>query len=350
MKRFLAMVLVICIFFSMQPAFAYAESAPEKEENTEKRTVEEILDEYHRKSLEAAFSAEKNAGTSSRAATSGKTLEQETVEELNAAGYEAYNVTSDNYESLEKTLKTDFSSMGLDPNGSYIITISGDEENAPNNSNSRGGPNIEEVGGPGFGGDGYEVFLHTYNGTTYSMRYVTVTAADNSDLYQWTEIDLLDKYGLDDLVEDLNVPITILTSVKEMPKLEIIYALIAASVPDYNVNTQNMEYEGRTNWTLKCVQVYDLYRDVWEYTASTEYVTMTYSIYHSYYDPVKDKGVSVTTSGDYDMVKSANYDNTTYIKNQAAYAYENGLIWKDMVLYVTYKFDEEMVIRHYRRG
>ena len=42
-----------------------------------------------------------------------------TVETLNEAGYEAYNVTADNYDTLEDQLQTDFAEMGLDPNGSY---------------------------------------------------------------------------------------------------------------------------------------------------------------------------------------------------------------------------------------
>ena len=70
-------------------------------------TIEEILNDYHSKAFEAQ-TAQEEAGTYSRSASgTGKTLEQETVEELTAAGYEAYNVTGDNFDSLEDSLQTD---------------------------------------------------------------------------------------------------------------------------------------------------------------------------------------------------------------------------------------------------
>lgn len=70
-------------------------------------TIEEILNDYHSKAFEAQ-TAQEEAGTYSRSASGTvKTLEQETVEQLTAAGYEAYNVTGDNFDSLEDSLQTD---------------------------------------------------------------------------------------------------------------------------------------------------------------------------------------------------------------------------------------------------
>lgn len=83
-------------------------------------TIEEILNEYHQKSFR-----EQTTGIS--LCSDGKTLEEETVEALNNAGYEAYHVTEDNYHDLQTALQTDFESMGLSSNSSYIITFSGDE-------------------------------------------------------------------------------------------------------------------------------------------------------------------------------------------------------------------------------
>lgn len=73
---------------------------------TETQTVEDILNEYHEKSfaLETTQSGTGPAARSSRSSSSGKSLEEETVEELTAAGYEAYHVTSSNYEELETSL------------------------------------------------------------------------------------------------------------------------------------------------------------------------------------------------------------------------------------------------------
>ena len=347
MKRFLAMVLALCMLFSMQTVFASAEGAEKDAEPNETRTMEEILNEYHQKAAEAQLSAEKNTGASSRSAASGKTLEQETVDTLTAAGYEAYNVTGDNYDDLEETLKTDFGSLGLDPEGSYVIVISGDEEDTQTNSNSRGRPFIEEVAGPGDDTGGAWP-THTYNGKTYTMRYVTVVSTGYDQRYLRSDVDLLAKYGLDDLIEDLDLPITILANITGIPAIGTIYSLIAALVPDYDISTEVMEYEGRTNWTVKYVQVYNSSQNTWKYTASTEYVTMTYSIEHSYFDPVENKGKKELTSDDYGVIYSENYNNTTYVKDRAAQAYENNTKWQDKVSYVEYRFNGEMVIRHNR--
>jgi hypothetical protein len=75
------------MLFSMQTVFASAEGTEKDAEPNETRTMEEILNEYHQKAAEAQLSAEKNTGASSRSAAPGKTLEQETVETLTAAGY-----------------------------------------------------------------------------------------------------------------------------------------------------------------------------------------------------------------------------------------------------------------------
>ena len=100
-------------------------SAANDTEPTETRTVEDILNEYHEKSfaLETAEAGTNPAFRSGRSGSSGKSLEEETVEELTAAGYEAYHVTSSNYGELEANLHTDFADMGLDPEGSYIIVL-----------------------------------------------------------------------------------------------------------------------------------------------------------------------------------------------------------------------------------
>ena len=55
-----------------------------------------------------------------------------------------------------------------------------------------------------------------------------------------------------------------------------------------------------------------------------------------------------TTTADYGKIYSANYNNSTYVKDQAAQAYENDTKWQDKVSYVEYRFNGEMVIRHDR--
>ena len=154
-------------------------SAVAADEMSAKPTVEEILDEYHRKAFEREMQGDtETASTWSRRGGSAKTLEEETVEALTNAGYEAYNVTAGNYDTLEAQLYTDFGEMGLDPNGSYIVVISGGDGEASGNSagaNSRVRPETDLEGPPGSTGNAS--FEYTQDGTTYTMRYVTVTSA-----------------------------------------------------------------------------------------------------------------------------------------------------------------------------
>ena len=104
-------ITALALIFAMLLPVSSALAADEQKVTP---TIEEILNSYHEKAFEAQ-TAEERGGASTWSSRSGKTLEEETVDELTAAGYEAYNVTSENYEALEEALQTDFASMGIDP-------------------------------------------------------------------------------------------------------------------------------------------------------------------------------------------------------------------------------------------
>lgn len=152
---------------------------------TETRTVEDILNEYHKKSfaLETAQSGTAPAVRSSRSSASGKSLEEETVEELTAAGYEAYHVTSFNYGELEARLHTDLGDMGLDPEGSYIIVLTGENHSDQNNPNSRSAPPPDESIGDDSGGAS-SYFRYQYNGDFYYLRHITVAGSAGSFMHK----------------------------------------------------------------------------------------------------------------------------------------------------------------------
>ena len=182
MKKIISLILICCM--AMPMICASAADMPEAQP-----TIEEILNSYHQKAFEAQ-TAEERGGASTWSSRSGKTLEEETVDELTAAGYEAYNVTSENYEELEEALQTDFADMGLDHESSYIIVISGEEPNGQSNSNGRsfGLPEYDMID-PGTGGN---YFTYFDGDTTYNMRYVTLTNGDvsNNELYKANRITL----------------------------------------------------------------------------------------------------------------------------------------------------------------
>ena len=329
-------IIALFVTFAMLVPFTPAVAA---DDNVPRPTVEEILSEYHQKAFEAEVAQQTGSASaySRSAGGSGKTLEEETVDTLNAAGYEAYNVTSDNYKTLEKQLQTDFSEMGLDPDASYIITISGEENSAGNNS--RLGGNLVVPTLPPDGGGGSSYFSHTYNGETYYMRYVTVTETSNSQLDQeflyilprsrvsinWDSVDEAIVYYALDAVSG-SVPIGSVLS------------LLSDAFTDENyisINGDSIKIEGRTVWTLQYIQVYKVSSDTWFSTQCSEYVSAAARCFGSTYDSNTEEITFHSGNETHFKVYSPEYHETTLRKNYAAIGYASGMLIADR----TYEID-----------
>ena len=341
MKRLIAIVMIFALLVPISPAVAADEmSAPP--------TVEEILNEYHRKAFEAWTQGEsETASTWSRRGDNEKTLEQETVDTLTAAGYEAYNVTADNYETLENELNTDFASMGLDPEGSYIVVLGGEDPAATEGASTYNVSPNPEIIGPPDGGSSY--FTHTYNGETYYMRRITVTADQNTALNQTTPVNLLEKYGLVDLWNDLNVPITVISFLPQAAVVGTIYSLVSLMVPDIQYTDPTLlMFIGATNWTPTYIQVYDSEDSEWQWRAVYEYATAGYFINETHYDSYLNRNVNNSDGGTFQLIYSTNYYNQELLFDYAAMYHAAKGYWRDTVETVEYAFDGEVVITHTR--
>lgn len=269
MKKVIAMILVFAMLVPLSSAVA-------ADEMSAKPTVEEILDEYHRKAFEREMQGDtETASTWSRRGGSAKTLEEETVETLTNAGYEAYNVTAENYDTLEAQLYTDFSQMGLDPNGSYIVVISGEDGETSGNSagaNSRARPEIDIEGPPDGGASS---FSYTYNGQSYFMRYATVTSDTLREGGSYTEKDV-DRFAymlenlfttglvaLGDAIED-KIPFgTTASLLLDRPDD---YVYVELSVNDFSIISYS-------RWVCEYIQVWDEENQEWVTSQMSEYVT-----------------------------------------------------------------------------
>ena len=257
-RKLMAFALVFAMLASLSPAVAADEmSAPP--------TVEEILNEYHRKAFEAQTRGETDAASTwSRRGGSAKTLEQETVDALTAAGYEAYNVTADNYEALEAELKTDFAGMGLDPEGSYIIMIEGEGPGKTASANSRTPsphPELDQDDTPG----GYPA-TYTYNGITYSVRYVTVTSTDDNlvaeEAYHLKEKRIIHESWLE--MGEFGLT-TLIDAAVHLPIMSIA-SFIAEICNDSTVipvESGDLVVHAKTTWTRYFIQVQDLQYGSW---------------------------------------------------------------------------------------
>lgn len=316
-------IISLLVIFAMLVPFSSAVAA---DEPTSQPSIEEILNEYHQKAFEAQPQDETNtAATYSRQATgSSKTLEQETVDTLTEVGYEAYNVTADNYTSLEADLNTDFAEMGLDPDGSYIIVISGEGQNSQSNPNSRSGNKIEQVIG-GIEGGGSSNFYYTYGDETYLMRYITVTSATNSNLNKSDSAILFEDSGtnsesyFDKVFRNFleSAIVTAVDTVFQAPVGSIASCL--AVDPDRVSLPEGVDFwlDANANWIRKYVQVYQESTQIWLSKFSTDYVVITTELYGEYYD-MFDEGFVSKYNKETEYRYADHYNDLEYCNNIAA--------------------------------
>ena len=321
---------------------------------SEPPTIEEILNEYHLKAFDSQTQGDTDtASTWSRRGSNAKTLEQETVDTLTDAGYEAYNVTTDNFEYLEAELNTDFAGMGLDPNGSYIVVIHGEEQTE---SVSTGGqstfaflPGLEQA--PGDGG-GETFFTYTYNGQTYYMRYVTVTANDNTALGMTNGKELFVDMTVDEMWDAMDKYVTVISVLPVVgAATSSLYDIFSLLLPNIDsTQPDSLFYRGATNWTVTYLEIWDSSNANWRCCANVEYATMRYFMNYTYYVPRTDHYDQETTSDTYGVVYSESYDDRELMKYRAAFAFEYSPTagWWDMVEEVSYLYDGEIIITHQR--
>ena len=322
-KKAIAIILICVMLVSISPAVA-ADDAPVKP------TIEEILNDYHQKTLESRTANERGAAANySRNSNSGsKSLEQETVDILTAAGYEAYNVTSDNYATLETELKTDFAEMGIDPNGSYIVAVGGQDSNiTKSDSRAINLPSEEDFGGQ----DGS--FTYTYNGTTYIMRFVTVTAADDpgfrvSTAYSLSNIDNKPNIIGDILSTTLSMAIDSKTG--KIP-IGTILSLLGGWIPRDNqgnllvLDSNTIIIHAETVWTRNYIQIWHSGYGRWYTAQSSAYANSLAYCAGTAYDSALNRPVPVIGEPQSKTTYALYYNNTEQRKIIAVESYVAGI-------------------------
>jgi len=342
-KRILSMILCITLICLIAMPVTAEETKETNESKQTTRSMEEILNDFHARS--AALTT---ASTNSRSAsTDQKTqLKQETIAELNAAGYSAYDVNPTTFSNLEETLQTDFSAMGLDSNGSYIIVISGEEgedgEETPANG-SRGlilPPHQWEDDTPGG-----NYFYYTYDGTRYQMRYLTVSPDTNTSLGQTSEVELLAEDNPSAFGDFLNASISAVATISaEVLQLGTIFGILSFVESNFFDDdyvtplTASLEYRGSTSWHITYTQIYDSSDSKWKIGSSVEYVNMRYFVDYNYYDSTTKQYEEIETEGLYDVRYSEYYEDDEWKKEYAVLGFNDGFLWLDVIPSVTYKF------------
>ena len=314
--RLIALFLTLAMVVSLAPAVVADDTIP-------RPTVEEILNEYHQKAFEAEAAGEAIAASySPRSGFTAKTLEQETVDNLNAAGYEAYNVTAENYEALETQLKTDFADMGLDPDGSYIIAISGEEsdDSSASGINPRAMVPVEPDYGCG------DSFTHTYNGTTYTMRYLTVTTTIESKLFRSFSYTLSSDQFSETWQEILFAGLAYSTDAVLKVPIASIFSLLIDINTDNNfelLDNEDVKILGNTTWTLQYIQIHNPTQDAWISAQSSEYAESRAYCSGYLYNSSTNKAQRYIGNESVFTTSSPQFNNYTQRKNIAVSAYLN---------------------------
>lgn len=257
-SKLTAIILVFAMLVSLSPAVA-------ADEMSATPTVEEILNEYHQKAFEAQVQGDADvASTWSRRGGAAQTLEQETVDALTEAGYEAYNVTAENYDELETELKTDFASIGLDHDSSYIVVISEGTAEEQASAGARVSPDMDfdQIEN----GDGYPA-TYTYNGVTYSVRYITVTSATDSDLTDSVDYYVRENGAIPESWAELAEFFIVggIDNAIGAPVLSVLSLLLEISDDSTVIPLEpgDLMVHARTTWTRYFIQVQDVNVGSW---------------------------------------------------------------------------------------
>lgn len=332
LKKIIVMVLICTLLIPFTSAIA-------ADSESEIPTVEEILNQYHEKSFRA-----KALGI--LLCTNGKTPEEETVEMLNACGYDAYYITNENYNDLQSELKTDFTDMGLDPNSTYILTFGGTENK---NTRAVGNPNLDRTS-PDL--EGADVLLYEYNGKTYTMRYATVTCTADDDMYVESSYSMKEEYWTQNLGR--NIVNTTLVAMgdaiaagvfgKAVP-IATIASLVLGSTPSNDVYTQvpkgTFTIIAATTWTCNYIQVWDATYKRWESPHSADYTTSMAYCVGTYYDPVSNSPQPITKNPYYVTMYASRYFDLEQRKADTMRAYGLGTILAYTVDRVDFHFGDQ---------
>ena len=318
-KRIFALIVIFAMLVPFSPAVAADDSSA-------KPTVEEILNEYHQTAF-AAKNADRSGAVSAASRNSAsKTLEQETVDNLNAAGYEAYNVTPSNYDALEKSLQTDFGDLVLDPAGSYIVVISGeDAEENISNSKTRGSPDFSYEDDL----EGASSFTHTYNGVTYHMRYVTVTSAQRSYMRVDSTYNLQPSMWAAEAGMDIFN--TVLAAGADSLTSRVPIGTIFSLMTDWMIDDNYTELEpdtitihAGTIWTCSTIQVWNTRFERWDTTQASAYAVSSAKcagfLYNAETNSLEWKEGIIKSNTQH----SPKYYNDTQRKTDAAQAFVSG--------------------------
>ncbi len=255
-KQALAVILALAILLSNVGASAFASTeSPVSREERKEEIMEQYIQELHN-TLAAS-----PVGRS--ASSSFENVAVDTVAQLNALGYTAYNVNPQNVEEVEAALNTDLEQAGLPADDFYIILIEGDDEEAAQGATR-----------PYSDTQYSDEYKYTYSGKTYRMRWMTVYPTSDSQLTLVNDVTCFGK-GLSTagaVIGALGRVVSFGAKHSSSDKAWIVrevgnaLSFLGTEIQNYvKNNPEKSELLGRasSSWTRRYTQVYDGRRSSW---------------------------------------------------------------------------------------
>lgn len=185
----------------------------------------------------------------------------DTCELLENVGVQSHVVAPNNYKVMQAQLNVDFEELGLQPEYTYLV-IEGDVM-----SNNQGVQPYSSTSAS---------FSYTYNGKTYSLKYLTIKAADDPAYEKVDDADLLTSASQTLIKNCLNTAIsTYISSVSQV--LGTVASICGLDISDFaSGRSATLTLNGGANWTRVYTLVYSSADSNWMRGSCVEYVD-TYS-------------------------------------------------------------------------
>lgn len=331
MKKIISIILTVCITVTMAGTVALAKDISNDSSVMEARK-NEILKAHREKIIEIERSADDNIAVRTRDGAKSDfdlklEIQAETVTDLNAAGYEAYDVNPQTFQTVEEKLNTDLESIGLKNDGAYIITINEEFSAYPDALIS-------------------DPFSYTYGGTTYSLRWMTIRASDDPLMGKVSEEDLLDSPTQQLLINCLDTAINAYLSSIKKP-LGTVASILGLSIGDFGPPQHvRLKFVGATNWTRRYTQVWSNYDQAWANGCFVEEMTTFSHTEGEYYDKNLNSYASLDRDEHYETDYSDYFNDWNWRQSRAVMGYLNSYIYKDSVGDAEYEYGDEIIIRH----
>ncbi len=260
-------------------------------------------------------------------------IQETAVSALNEAGYEAYNINPQTFDDVESLLNTNLEEAGLCPEYSYIILIEGEEAAStvlPRSSVSSS-------------------FTHNYDGTTYTLRWMTIYASDDPNMNQSSSVDVLDTYS-SSIIQNLIDTFISVSGAALHPVIEVVdtvAGIFGLSLTDLvRIREVSLTYHAATLWTRRYTQVWSDYDNEWLNGCCVEEVETQSQMDGWFYDEENNTNTRKYSDIEFVDLYSDRFDDMDWRKDYAVRGYLYSRTYFDVVGDVEYYYDDEVIITH----